>query len=81
MDATDAIVRDARDFLLALDRGDFGAGTLQHDGVESAYVQAMRDSLARYSAKKQAEYFEEDYARPVADLWGEVHRSRYGRGR
>lgn len=73
------IIGAIRDFLRALDRGDYGHGALHHGGVESAYVVAFRDLLSRYSAQRQADYFEDDCRRRPAELWTDsVHRVLYG---
>lgn len=44
------VVRSARDFLYALDRGDFGKGHQFSDGSESAYVADLRAKLAKVAA-------------------------------
>jgi hypothetical protein len=46
-DVADAV----RDFLHALDRGDFGTGHRFSDGSESAYVAALRQSIAPLQAR------------------------------
>lgn len=71
------LVHDVRDFLLALDRGEFGKGHLFSDGTESAFVTALRDGLKAYASRVQAQYFEDEMRRPVrADLWEEVAARR-----
>ena len=77
--AVDALVRDVREILHAFDAGHLGACHRFSDGTESAFVHAVRESLARYSAQRQAEMFEEDYRRPPADLWPDINRVRHGR--
>ncbi len=46
--AGDRLADAVADFLHALDRGDYGATALQHDGHESAHVADLRTKLAEH---------------------------------